>query len=55
MYDAIDVEISHFKVLNVFALMCFEVQNDNITLESRKERSTLLFQFSSNICVALVT
>ena len=42
IYDAIDVEISHFTILDVFALMCFEVQNDNIMLQSRKERLIVL-------------
>ena len=55
IYDAIDVEISHFTILTVFALMCFEVQNDNITLQSWKERLIFLFLFSINFCVILVT
>ena len=34
---AIDVEIRHLTLLDVFALMCFEFQNDNITLQSHRE------------------
>ena len=53
--DAIGVEISHFIALSVFALVCFEVQNDYITLQSRKESLIALFLSSSNFYVVLVT
>ena len=45
--DAIGVEISHFIAQSVFALVCFEVQNDYITLQSRKERLIVPFLPSS--------